>query len=675
MVSRLSRATQTSSIAALLGRQSSACHRCRGAVLLFAAAGSKRNQHHHGHDDDPFVGETMRQLVLLRRRWPTTTKSSSWMAGSSSVDRVQNSQEQNEEEDANNNINYNYNNRPNHQKVLQVDVSHDGKVVRINFGNDGTTLSSSSPYHASWLWSNDPKHVHLSSGQRTSTPGQYRYNHRPTIASAKIMYCFTSGVDSGIVVVHNVEEDSTEELQFPGPTMGDSCHPLATYGQFRNAAWMNSKPSNLHGTNITTLGSYLRVEWTSSTTTRTTISLYDMEWLKRFRYDEHSRIEHGKNTEVTPLHAIRKVGPPLWYSKDDVMDSDTITSQSIIHHDGVDGLVHIDYRSIDSEDGKMQLLHHVFRDGAAIVTNAPSPCSRSNNDDGGVRDGNRTLSSEEQNYPVALVAKVMSGGKLSHGALYGDIFHVRDDPEGSNNVAYTSLELCPHQDLAYYESPPGMQLLHCVANGAGVIGGESLLIDAMAAAYRLREVMPESFEILTRCPATFVKQRDGACMTYRTPHIVLAADEEVKSVGYNIDREIVAVWWSPPFEGPVYLPPGQVDCYYEAYADFEKMLNCSMHDAIDDDDELSQYAKEYTWERKLKPGEILVFNNRRMLHGRRGFSIAVGATVKEGRRHLMGCYTNIDDTLNSYRVLLRKRLEYDTTPSILNVGNGTTILP
>ncbi len=640
---------------------SSARHRCRGAVLLFAAAGSKRHFGQH----DPF-GDALRQL-LLQRRWPAT---SLLMASSSSVDREQKSREQKEEGDASNN---NSNNRSINQKVL-VDVSHDGKVVRINFG-DGTTTSSSSwsPYHASWLFSNDPKHVHLSSGQRTSTPGQYRYNQRPTIASARIMHCYASGDDNGIVV-HNVEEDSTEELQFPGPTMGDSCHPLATYGKFRTAAWMNSKASSLRG-NIMILGSYLRVEWTSSpsTTTRTMISLYDMEWLKRFRYDEHSRIEHGKKTEVTPLHAIRKVGPPLWYStsimrsKDDAMES--------IHHNEIDGLVHIDYRSIGSEDGTMQLLHHVFQDGAAIVTNAPSPCNNKK-DDGG-SGGNRTLSSKEEDYPVAQVAKVMSGGNLSHGALYGDIFHVRDDPVGSNNVAYTSLELCPHQDLAYYESPPGMQLLHCVANGVGVIGGESLLVDAMAAAYRLREVKPESFEILTRCPATFVKQRDGACMTYRTPHIVLAAEEEVKSFGYNIDREIVAVWWSPPFEGPVFLPPGQVDGYYEAYADFEKMVNCFTHDAIedDDDDEASQYATEYTWERKLKPGEILVFNNRRMLHGRRGFSVSVGATVEEGRRHLMGCYTNIDDTLNSYRLLLRKRLEYDTTPFILNVGNGTTILP
>ena len=49
---------------------------------------------------------------------------------------------------------------------------------------------------------------------------------------------------------------------------------------------------------------------------------------------------------------------------------------------------------------------------------------------------------------------------------------------------YTSDRLRMHQDLAYYESPPGLQLLHCVENGSGVLGGESILIYGMAAAHR-----------------------------------------------------------------------------------------------------------------------------------------------------------------------------------------------
>ena len=387
---------------------------------------------------DP-IGDTMRRcLPQPQRRWPSSLRASSSSANSA--------QEESRGKNAS-------------RSNCSVKLLHDGGIVDVDFGDD----TPSSPFHASWLWSNDPQRVHLPSGQRKSTPGEYRSNNRPRIASASIVYCYAS--NGGIV--HNVEEDPTEHLPFPGPTMGDCCHPLATYGGEGRKAWMSSRASSLHG-EITMLGAYLRVEWM----TTSTISTYDMEWLNRFRYDDESRIKRKKHTDVTPLHALRKVGPPLWYTSNvhsNNIGSSTSSSKSssppssLIYES--DGLVHIDYRDITGEDkmttkssdnkshaGLFQLLQSVFRDGAAIVANAPSPCHE---------EGLTTSSANE--YPVAKVAMAMSGGCLSHGSLYGDVFHVRDNP-ANNNVAYTSLALCPHQDLAYYESPPGMQLLHCVAN-------------------------------------------------------------------------------------------------------------------------------------------------------------------------------------------------------------------
>ena len=52
-----------------------------------------------------------------------------------------------------------------------------------------------------------------------------------------------------------------------------------------------------------------------------------------------------------------------------------------------------------------------------------------------------------------------------------------------------------------------------------------------------------------------------------------------------------------------------------------------------------------------------------------------GVSFEESQRHLVGCYTNIDDTLNSYRVLLREKGFASATPTLLNVGNGTTSFP
>ena len=51
---------------------------------------------------------------------------------------------------------------------------------------------------------------------------------------------------------------------------------------------------------------------------------------------------------------------------------------------------------------------------------------------------------------------------------------------------------------------------------------------------------------------------------------------------------------------------------------------------------------------------MLVFNNRRMLHGRRGFTQRAGAV-----RHLRGCYVNIDEFANRLNLLRRRHATED----------------
>ena len=105
--------------------------------------------------------------------------------------------------------------------------------------------------------------------------------------------------------------------------------------------------------------------------------------------------------------------------------------------------------------------------------------------------------------------------------------------ENPINIAYTGEALSPHMDLIYYESPPGLQLLHCLRlvrlssyqpsltmlnsarklsdhffknrNDDSVIGGESLLLDSYPIVEELRNNYPEQFHSLTTIPATFQK--------------------------------------------------------------------------------------------------------------------------------------------------------------------------
>jgi hypothetical protein len=88
--------------------------------------------------------------------------------------------------------------------------------------------------------------------------------------------------------------------------------------------------------------------------------------------------------------------------------------------------------------------------------------------------------------------------------IYGDYWDVKSDPQPIN-VAYSDVELDFHMDLAYYESPPGIQFLHCVRFDECVTGGESLFVDAFHAAMSMRTESPDEFRTLTRVPATFQK--------------------------------------------------------------------------------------------------------------------------------------------------------------------------
>jgi len=93
-------------------------------------------------------------------------------------------------------------------------------------------------------------------------------------------------------------------------------------------------------------------------------------------------------------------------------------------------------RNVGGRDGGER---RIGGDGAVVVSDVPTPpsCEFS------------SLSSSSDEYPVARVAMAATSGcRLSHGALYGDVFHVRAGERDAINAAYTSDGLRMHQDLA-----------------------------------------------------------------------------------------------------------------------------------------------------------------------------------------------------------------------------------
>ena len=214
-------------------------------------------------------------------------------------------------------------------------------------------------------------------------------------------------------------------------------------------------------------------------------------------------------------------------------------------------------------------------------------------------------------------------------SLYGDYWNVRVEPDAIN-IAYTAQALEPHMDLAYYESPPGIQLLHCMEFADSIAGGESTFWDTFVLAELLREREPEAFATLVRVCATFQKshaeRENPAQMLYQRPHIV--------TDNGSADGHVTSVFWSPPFEGPLDVAPEDVTGYYAAYDAFSALFA---------DEEL---AAKHKVELRLRDGDCVTFNQRRLLHGRNSFQLTEGGT-----RHFQGCYLNIDDFLSRHRAL------------------------
>lgn len=198
---------------------------------------------------------------------------------------------------------------------------------------------------------------------------------------------------------------------------------------------------------------------------------------------------------------------------------------------------------------------------------------------------------------------------------FGVDFTVVSKPNPNNN-AYTALELPAHTDLANREMPPGVQFLHCLVSEAP--GGESVLVDGFHAALILREEDPTAFDLLSSVPFDYRFHDTEWDVRWRAPVIGLDADGGLREIRYN-----------NALRAPLSIAPDLVRPVYRAL----RALVAIIRDP----------GNEVRF--RLAAGEMLVFHNRRVLHGRAAFDPNGGA------RELRGCYVDIDEMMSRVRVL------------------------
>ena len=133
------------------------------------------------------------------------------------------------------------------------------------------------------------------------------------------------------------------------------------------------------------------------------------------------------------------------------------------------------------------------------------------------------------------------------------------------------------------------------------------MVDGLSIARELKKNHQKLFKTLTKIKVKGKYLGDGVDLEAERPVFRLNNNKEIVQVSFNnYDR------------APIELPYKSTLEFYNAIKKFDQLAN----------------SKKYQWRHILRPGELLIFNNWRVMHGRGSFS---------GKRKMAGCYINKED--------------------------------
>ncbi|KAI0849095.1 Clavaminate synthase-like protein [Daldinia vernicosa] len=271
----------------------------------------------------------------------------------------------------------------------------------------------------------------------------------------------------------------------------------------------------------------------------------------------------------------------------------------------------IDYNDwIAGEHGFFSGLHRLHTHGLIFIRNVPS--------------------SEES--VISIANKI---GNLQE-TFYGRTWDVRSKPN-AENVAYTNAFLGLHQDLMYMQDPPRLQLLHCLENTCE--GGESMFSDGFRASHLMDLGPPMLFEYLLNKKVRYQYKKNGH--HYQLSRPVIARLSKFK-------HEIA---WSPPFQSSYQriAKTASGSQNYREWLEAATIFRTLLED------------KHWMYQYKMQPGECVIFDNLRVLHGRRQFNSGSGS------RWLKGAYIANDVYKSKLATSSKRLLELD-------VGNQLALL-
>lgn len=199
---------------------------------------------------------------------------------------------------------------------------------------------------------------------------------------------------------------------------------------------------------------------------------------------------------------------------------------------------------------------------------------------------------------------------------FGPVWSVRAavDPDSTAN---TGLDLGQHTDLPTRETPPGFQFLHCIENT--VQGGWSRMSDGLAVTEAIRTEHPDAYDALTTLDWVFMNRSPQADHRWIGPII-----------DHGSEHQPLTLRAFYPVRSAPHMARADIPRAYEALRVFAAVAR----------DPRFQITYPF------RVGDLVGFDNRRMLHGRDSFESG-------GSRHLRGCYADHDDIHSRLRVLRR----------------------
>jgi alpha-ketoglutarate-dependent taurine dioxygenase len=225
--------------------------------------------------------------------------------------------------------------------------------------------------------------------------------------------------------------------------------------------------------------------------------------------------------------------------------------------------------------------------------------------------------------PEELVPFVSSIGPVNFYARQEPFVDVKIVP-GGEDLSMTSFALSPHTDQSYMtHTHPMVLVLYCYENS--VAGGESMLVDGLQVVSDLKREAREDFAILSSTKVRFEQFDPSVRYWFRrtTPILELGDDGEVAALHFSHKNFLADL----PFE--------VMGRFYAAYKALLERLK----------------SQRYQYVFRLEPGECMVVENDRVLHGRRAFD------ARSGARHFTSAFVSWDYVAARRDYMRREALE------------------